>query len=368
MIFQDNVIKEYLRNVYFISGTPCGGKTTITRALGRKFGIPVYVIDDQFSIHQLLSDEEHQPNMNRQFKDADEFFGRSVEEYRSWLIGSSREQLDYVLLDLIKLSQDKVVLCDIHIVAEEAFKFTDPSRIAFLIREPRDLVEEYSNRPDHAPFREFIHSATDYEKAKATCNETLYSLNIDRYNYIKNSDYFWLERDERRSVEETADMVAGHFGWRQLKDFKIEKVDKGTPLAEELLGFIENCSWIETKEHMAKLVRNWEFSDWETMFAAKAEGKIIGMASAMKEDYYPLPELYPWVSCVFVTEDYRGLRISGKLIDHANAYLKEQGFERSYIPTPKENAGLYEHYGYTFVKEIINYDGREELLYSKELK
>ena len=39
MIFQDNIIKEYLRNVYFISGTPCGGKTTITRALGEKYKV-----------------------------------------------------------------------------------------------------------------------------------------------------------------------------------------------------------------------------------------------------------------------------------------------------------------------------------------
>ena len=33
MIFQDNVIKEYLKNVYFFTGTPCGGKTTMTSDL-----------------------------------------------------------------------------------------------------------------------------------------------------------------------------------------------------------------------------------------------------------------------------------------------------------------------------------------------
>ena len=141
MIFQDNVIKEYLRNVYFITGTPCGGKTTITRALGEKYGIPVYVIDDQFTIHQAMSDREHQPNMNRSFRDADEFFGRSVEEYKNWLLGNSREQLDYILLDLIKLSRDRIVLCDLHIVAEEAERITDPSRIAFLIKEPVNLTD-----------------------------------------------------------------------------------------------------------------------------------------------------------------------------------------------------------------------------------
>ena len=366
MIFQDNIIKEYLRNVYFISGTPCGGKTTITRALGEKYNIPVYVIDDQMPYHVRLSDKEHQPEMNRDFKDADEFFGRTVDEYKNWLLKNSREQLDFILLDLIKMSQDKMVLCDIHIVAEEAFKFTDPSRIAFLIKEPKDLVDDYCNRPDHQPFSDFIHSATDYEKAKATCNETLYLLNIERYNFIKNSDYFWLERDLQRSVDETADLVAKHFGWQQINDLKIEKVDKGTPLADELLLFIENCSY-EAKDHIAGLLRNWEFTDWETMFAAKADGKIVGMASALKEDYYPLPELFPWVSCIFVSEEYRGQRISGKLIDFANEYLKDIGFDVSYIPTSLDNIGLYEHYGYSFVKEITNYGGDNDLLYVKNI-
>ena len=366
MIFQDNVIKEYLKNVYFISGTACGGKTTVTKALSRKYGIPVYVIDDQFTIHQLMSDPEHQPNMNKSFRDADEFFGRSVEEYRNWLLGNSREQLDYVLLDLIRLSRDRVVLCDLHIVAEEADRITDPSRIAFLMREPKDMTEAYCNRPDHQPFRDFIHSATDYEKAKATCDETLYSLNIGFYNYIRKSNYFWLERDDTRSVDETADLVAKHFGWRLLNGFSVEKVEKGTPPEQELLAFVENCSWTEARDHIAGLIRNGEFSDWETMFAARVDGKIIGMASVMKEDYYPAPELYPWVSCVFVDEEYRGQRVSGKLIACANDYLREAGFDRSYIPS--SIAGLYERYGYSYIREIQNYGGTWDHLYVKDLK
>ena len=59
-----------MKNVYFIAGTPCGGKTTVSRALGRKFGIPVYDIDERFEEHQRISDKEHQPAMNMSFKDA----------------------------------------------------------------------------------------------------------------------------------------------------------------------------------------------------------------------------------------------------------------------------------------------------------
>ena len=366
MIFQDNVIKEYLRNVYFISGTPCAGKTTITRALGKKYGIPVYVIDDQFTVHQLKSDPDHQPNMNRSFRDADEFFGRSVEEYRNWLLGNSREQLDYVLLDLIRLSQDRVILCDIHLIAEDAAKITDPSRIACLITEPTALVDAYISRPDHQPFRDFLHSASDFEKAKATVNETLYSLNIDRYNYIRSSDFFWLERDDSRTVDETVSLVEKHFGWRLLNDFSVRKVDRGTPLADQLLEFVENCSWTEVKDHVAGLIRNWEFSGWETMFAAMDGSRIIGMVSVLKEDYYPLPEIYPWVSTVFVSEEYRGLRVSEKLIACANDYLRQQGFSRSYIPS--EHVGLYERYGYSYLRDITNYGGTDDHLYVKELR
>lgn len=213
MIFQDNVIKEYLKNVYFISGTACGGKTTVTKALGEKYGIPIYVIDDEFSVHQLMSDAEHQPSMNKSFRDADEFFGRSVEEYKKWLLDNAREQLDFVLLDLIKLSSDRKILCDLHIVVEEADKITDPSRIAFMIWKPDNIVDTYCNRPDHQPFSNYIHSTSDFEKAKETCNQTLYEINIAAYDYIRQSDYFWVERDNNRSVEDTMALVEKHFGW-----------------------------------------------------------------------------------------------------------------------------------------------------------
>lgn len=131
MIFQDNVIREYLKNVYFITGTPCGGKTTIARELAKRHGLLVYDIDEQFANHQKLSNPVFQPSMNKVFKDADEFFGRTVTEYKEWLISNTREQLDFVLLDLICLSQNQIVLCDCHLTVEEAEKITEPSRIVF---------------------------------------------------------------------------------------------------------------------------------------------------------------------------------------------------------------------------------------------
>lgn len=368
MIFQDNIIKQYLKNVYFIAGTPCGGKTTVSRTLAKKYGIMVYDIDERFDEHQAMSDPVSQPAMNRNFRDADEFFGRSVEEYKAWLLKNTREQLDFVLLDLMRLSQNQMVLCDCHLTLEQAATVTDPSHIAFMIKKPVNLVEEYCNRPDHQGFSNFIHSATDFEAAKKTCNETLMSLNEKYYEDVKASGYFFVDRGDGLSVEETVALTAKHFGLEApvaAGGLSVVKVEKDTPFAQEFLHFVENCSWTEVRDHIAGLIREWKFTDWETMFAAVKDGRIVGMASVLKTDYYPLPEISPWVSCVFVEKPYRGQRISEKLIDAANRYAKEQGFTRTYIPT--EHKGLYERYGYTYVKDIVNYGGGTDRLYVKNL-
>lgn len=365
MLFQDNVLKAYLRNVYFIAGTPCGGKTTVSRALSEKFGIPVYDNDYHFDLHRQLADREHQPSMLWRHRGADDFFGRTVEEYRSWLQRNAREQLDFVLLDLIRLSQDGPILCDSILTLEQAGQLTDPSRIAFLIKDPTNLVDDYCNRPDHRDFSDFIHSAADYEKAKAVCNETLRTLNAQFYVDVRKSDYFWLDRAQGKSVDEAVSLVEKHFGWDILPRLEIRRVEKDTPLAAELLRFVETCSWAEVREHIAGLIRDWTFTDWETMFAAVLDGQVVGMASLLKNDYYPLPEICPWVSCLFVTEEFRGRRIPEKLIAGANAYAKGLGFSRTYIPS--DFAGFYERFGYRYVKDIVNYGGGTDHLFVKEL-
>ncbi len=147
---------------------------------------------------------------------------------------------------------------------------------------------------------------------------------------------------------------------------EIQKVDKNTYLADNLLNFVENFSWLDVKEHTVRVIKNWEFEDWETPVVAMVNGQIVGMVTIMKSDYYPLPEVFPWISTLFVSETFRGNRISGKLIDFANEYAKNIGFDRTYIPTG--HIGLYEKYGYCYIKDIVNYGGNTDRLYVKELR
>ena len=153
--------------------------------------------------------------------------------------------------------------------------------------------------------------------------------------------------------------------YKIVESIKIKKVNKDSKLKNELLDFVKNFSWEEVKEHIYKLIDNWEFVEWETPFVAIFNNKIIGMATIMKTDYYPLTDIFPWVSTIFVTKEYRGNRISEKLIDFANNYAKMLGFTKTFIPT--DIVGLYEKYGYVYVKDIVNYGNGIDRLYVKEL-
>lgn len=151
-----------------------------------------------------------------------------------------------------------------------------------------------------------------------------------------------------------------------MASLQIQKVDKDTNLMKQLLSFVENFSWAEVKEHTSQVISQWAFDEWETPFVAMTDGHIVGMGTIMKTDYYPLPEIYPWISTLFVSEAYRGNGICGKIIDFANAYAKEIGFTKTYIPT--EYVGLYEKYGYQYVRDIVNYGKGVDRLYVKELR
>ena len=72
------------------------------------------------------------------------------------------------------------------------------------------------------------------------------------------------------------------------------------------------------------MIDKWGLADWETPFVMLDGDRIIGMVIVAKTDYYPLPDVYPWVSGVFVSEEYRGHRLSGQMIDFANAYLDKR--------------------------------------------
>lgn len=144
----------------------------------------------------------------------------------------------------------------------------------------------------------------------------------------------------------------------------ISKIEKNSEIWNELINYAKNCSWIVGK-HLAGLMAENSFTEWEGVFAAVSEEKIVGFCTFMKTDYYPENRYSPWISCIFVDEAYRGCRISEKMIETVIAYAKEQGFSNVYIPS--DISGLYEKYGFEKIDTLQNYGGDFDNIFAKEI-
>jgi len=136
------------------------------------------------------------------------------------------------------------------------------------------------------------------------------------------------------------------------------------PLWPALADYADRCGWA-AGPHLAGMLRENRFSDWETVFAAVAEERIVGFCTFLKTDYYPDNRWWPWISSIFVEEAFRRHRICGQLIAQACDYARTQGFRRVYIPS--DMTGFYERYGFQKIGELTNYGGGVDNVFAKDL-
>jgi len=112
--------------------------------------------------------------------------------------------------------------------------------------------------------------------------------------------------------------------------------------------YAENCSWNAGK-NLAYFMRNNRFNEWERVFVATEGANIAGYCTLAERDCIPDVPYTPFIGFVFVGEDYRGDRLSEKMIRVALEYAKGLGFDRVYLVSDHEN--LYEKYGFVKIDE-----------------
>ena len=144
----------------------------------------------------------------------------------------------------------------------------------------------------------------------------------------------------------------------------ISRIEPNSEIWGKIINYSKSCSWVAGK-HLADMMENDSLTEWESVFAAISENKIIGFCTFLKTDYYPENRYSPWISSIFVDEAYRGCRISGKMIETVIAYAKKQGFSKVFIPS--DMIGFYEKYGFEKIDELQNYSGEFDSIFAKEI-
>lgn len=147
-------------------------------------------------------------------------------------------------------------------------------------------------------------------------------------------------------------------------EIKIEKLKNNSNLWVQTIFYANNCPW-NVGKHLAKLLEQDDFRDFEGVFIALSGNNIIGFCTFLETDYYPENRCFPWISSIFVDEEYRGNRISEKLIQSAINHARKFGFDKVYIPS--NIIGLYEKYGFCKIDELENYDGDIDNIFMKEI-
>ena len=219
MNISENILKHNLQNVYFLVGTACGGKTTMAKELLKKYGF-VHFNDnwneESFKVWQSIINEKYQPNATKRKEiDWEVYFSRSVEEFLADKKDNhgSLEQLEFSIIELVKLSQNNKVVADVWI---EDFGFlkeiSDYKRIACLLAPGELIIRDYYEREDHIDFTNCIKSLTNPEQKFATQNELFRLGAIEMAKKARQHGLFTINRTDESTVESTLKELEKFFG------------------------------------------------------------------------------------------------------------------------------------------------------------
>lgn len=211
MEIQNNIIKYNLKNVLFICGTACGGKTTMSKLLSEKHDLYLYDMDKMYDQHRTIADEKHQPDTCYHMKDFHEQWMRPVEEQARWNINSIKEQTEMVLLDLMKLSQNQKVVADVLYSPVYTQEIIDYNQIIFLTVNKNEIRNCYFNRPEKRDFYEFVKSKSLANIYFENIFQGLELTNELEQQMMKQSGFFVYERKKEDTKAELLKIVEKHF-------------------------------------------------------------------------------------------------------------------------------------------------------------
>ena len=213
MKIANNIIKEHLKNVYFLCGGAYGGKTTMAKLLEEKHGFIRYRQGDHSDEHAELATKEEQPAMSYdRGSDWHGYFAKPPRQYADWMAAELREEAEFTIVDLLNLPQDKKVIVDGIIPLDILKEISDYNHV-FLLFAPDEMKRRhYFDRADKDEIYQFILSLP---KGNELLDNVIEALNIDneteRQKFI-DSGFRYLERSNNDTIEHTLSIIEEHFG------------------------------------------------------------------------------------------------------------------------------------------------------------
>jgi len=219
MKIENNILKHYLKNVYFITGTAYAGKSTTVKMLAERYDMICCGENYHMAVSEIVATPETHPDLcyNRSLTDWKDFVTRTPEEYERWLYAVGREAAEFEVAELIAISQEKKVIVDTCIPIDILKEITDCDHVAVMLSPQSMSVERFFDRSD--PEKQFllnvIDSCDDPAAVMENYRQGLARINSkEHYDEYANSGFFTVVREDNGldTREQVCDMIAKHFG------------------------------------------------------------------------------------------------------------------------------------------------------------
>jgi len=212
------LIRHYLKNVLFINGTACAGKSTMARLLAETYGLLLCGENYGCVPEGLISPETH-PNLCyfQTMQDWQEFIHRTPRQYSDWIAGCSRELAQFEIAHLMGIPRERRVIVDTNIPADILREIAGYHQVAVMLAPPELSAGHFFDRddPEKLFIREEIMRSRDPEAAMDNFLACIAAVNSrENYDSSANSGFFTVvRRDASRDTRaETLTILAKHFG------------------------------------------------------------------------------------------------------------------------------------------------------------
>lgn len=219
MNISNNILKHYLKNVYFITGTAYAGKSTTVKMLAERYNM----ISCGENYHSKVSDVVATPDLQpdicflNNISDWKDFVTRSPEEYERWIYSTAREAAQFEIAELISLSQGRKIIVDTNIPIDILWEISDYSHVAVMLSPQSMSIDRFFDRndPDKQFILRIIEGCDNPDAVMENYRRGLALINSQKhYDEYADSGFFTVVRQDTSedTREEVCDIVAKHFG------------------------------------------------------------------------------------------------------------------------------------------------------------
>lgn len=219
MKIENNILKHYLKNVYFITGTAYAGKSTTVKMLADRYDTVFCGENYHLNVSDVVATDDAQPDIcfMKNLTDWKEFVTRTPEEYERWIYSVGKETAEFEVAELISISQNRKVIVDTNIPIDILKEISDYNHVVVMLSPQSMSVERFFDRSD--PEKQFllnvIESCEDSEAVMENYRQGLALINSKKhYDEYANSGFFTVVRQdtEKDTKEEVCEIIAKHFG------------------------------------------------------------------------------------------------------------------------------------------------------------